>query len=384
LKFYCIRCGITCGSSAASEKGQGTRVRFPLDLQFFAGEKTEKATPKKRRDVRKKGQVVKSQDINTAFVVIAVFSVLMISGSAILKQMAELFKHTYSVYFGQELTQMSLEAMTAELIRQFFWIAGPVMLAGVGAALFANYLQVGFLFSVEPLKMKPEKLDPIKGIKRMFSLRALVELIKSLLKISIIGFITFFFLWMNRREILGLVHLPVRASVFTILSIMVKMGLFAGAGLLFIAGLDYLYQKYDFEKSIRMSKQDIKEEFKNMEGDPLIKSRIKQRQKEMAMRRMMQEVPKADVVITNPTHYAVALKYDENTMDAPTVVAKGADYIAQKIKLIAKENDVITVENRPLARALYEQTEIGEQIPEQFFKAVAEILAYVYRMKNKI
>ena len=152
----------------------------------------------------------------------------------------------------------------------------------------------------------------------------------------------------------------------------------------FLGLLDYFYQKYDFEKNLRMSKQDIKDEYKNSEGDPLIKSKIKQKQREMAMSRMMQEVPNADVIITNPTHYAVALKYDENKLDAPYVVAKGVDFVAQKIKLVAKENEVITIENRPLARALYSQTEIGDAIPEEFFKAVAEILAFVYRTKKMI
>ena len=154
--------------------------------------------------------------------------------------------------------------------------------------------------------------------------------------------------------------------------------------LLVIALLDYIYEKHEYEKNLKMSKQDIKDEHKNAEGDPLIKSKIKQRQREMAMRRMMQEVPHADVVITNPTHYAIVLKYDENSMDAPRVVAKGTDFVAQKIKLIAKEHDVVMVENRPLARAMYDQVEIGDQVPEEFFKAVAEILAYVYRIKRKI
>ena len=162
------------------------------------------------------------------------------------------------------------------------------------------------------------------------------------------------------------------------------MGLVAAVILIFIAVIDYFYERYEYEKNLKMSKQDIKDEHKNSEGDPLIKSKIKQRQREMAMRRMMQEIPSADVVITNPTHYAIALKYDENQMEAPKVVAKGTDFIAQKIKLIAKEHDVMMVENRPLARAMYDQVEIGDQVPEQFFKAVAEILAYVYRMKRKI
>jgi|SRR5690606_15405445 len=162
------------------------------------------------------------------------------------------------------------------------------------------------------------------------------------------------------------------------------MGINASFVLLFNSVLDYFYQKFDYENNLRMSKQDIKDEYKNTEGDPIIKSRIKQRQREMAMRRMMQEVPQADVVITNPTHFAIALKYDDDKMDAPVVIAKGADFIAQKIKLIAKEHSIVMVENRPLARALYDDVEIGDRIPDEFFKTVAEILAYVYRIQRKI
>ena len=160
------------------------------------------------------------------------------------------------------------------------------------------------------------------------------------------------------------------------------MGITASFVLLFISILDFFYQKYDYEKNLRMSKQDIKDEHKNSEGDPIIKSRIKQRQREMAMRRMMQEIPQADVVITNPTHYAIAIKYDDGNMDAPVIVAKGVDFVAQKIKMIAKENEIVMVENRPLARSLYDEVEIGDRIPEEFFKAIAEILAYVYRIIN--
>jgi flagellar biosynthetic protein FlhB len=245
-------------------------------------------------------------------------------------------------------------------------------------------MQVGFLFTMEPLKMKISKLDPIQGFKRIFSLRAIVELLKSILKIIIVGLVTFSVLWFQIDEILLLTDKSLGASLSSIGNLTVKMGLYASAALLFLAFLDYLYQRYDFERNIRMSKQDIKDEYKKTEGDPLIKSKIKQKQREMAMKRMMQEVPKADVVITNPTHYAVALKYEDEKMDAPVVIAKGVDYVALKIKELAKEHDVVTVENRPLARALYSQTEIGDAIPEEFFKAVAEILAYVYRLKNKI
>ncbi|WAA13588.1 flagellar biosynthesis protein FlhB [Fervidibacillus halotolerans] len=355
-----------------------------IDLQFFAGEKTEKATPKKRQDVRKKGQTAKSQEINTAFVLLAVFFSLFLFGSFILGHFLDIFRETFNNFMFQEVTELTIRTITYKIIIEIMKVLAPVMLAAIVAALVANYIQVGFLFSSDPLKMKLERLDPIKGAKRIFSLRAIVELLKSILKISFVGVIAFAFLWMNMPDILRLIHQTTGNSLVIIATITGKMGLFSGIALLFLAIFDYIYQRYDFEKNIRMSKQDIKDELKNIEGDPLIKSKIKQKQREMAMRRMMQEVPKADVVITNPTHYAVAIKYDETLADAPIVVAKGVDFVAQKIIYIAKENDVYTVENRPLARALYAQVEIGDAIPEEFFKAVAEILAYVYRLRNKV
>ncbi|MFD6441645.1 flagellar type III secretion system protein FlhB, partial [Peribacillus sp. NPDC060186] len=214
--------------------------------------------------------------------------------------------------------------------------------------------------------------------------RAIVELLKSILKISFVGLVAFYVLWQRMDEIMILSQISVEEAMSTLADITIKVGYYAAVALLFIALLDYLYQKYDFEKNIRMSKQDIKDEYKNSEGDPLIKSKIKQKQRQMAAQRMMQEVPNADVVITNPTHFAIALKYDENKAEAPFLVAKGVDFVAQKIKYIAKENDVIMVENRPLARSLYDQAEIGQAIPEEFFKAVAEILAFVYKTKGKL
>lgn len=355
-----------------------------LNLQFFAGEKTEKATPKKRQDSRKKGQVAKSQDINTAIVLLAVFLVLMFAGNYFYTSLLNIFRHSYQEYIGMDLTENNIQMIFLDILEELVFVLAPIMVVAMLAGVLANYMQFGFLFSTESIQPKLEKLDPIKGFKRIFSMRAIIELLKSILKIVLVSVATFSVLWMRKEEILILAQKSIGASLATIANLTVQMGLIACVLLIFLAVLDYLYQKYDFEKNIRMSKQDIKDEHKNIEGDPLIKSKIKQRQREMAMRRMMQEIPNADVVITNPTHYAIALKYDENKLDAPFVVAKGIDFMAQKIKLIAKENDVIMVENRPLARALYSQAEIGDVIPEEFFKAVAEILAYVYRTKNKI
>ncbi|WP_394232515.1 flagellar biosynthesis protein FlhB [Niallia oryzisoli] len=355
-----------------------------LDLQFFAGEKTEKATPKKRTDARKKGQVAKSQDVNTAIGLLAVFMFFLFAGSYLLKKLVSILEHSFQDYMLMDLTEETIFMILIELLKELVLFVGPIMLVALVAGVAANYFQVGFIFSTEAIQMKLEKIDPIKGFKRIFSLRSIVEFLKSILKICIVGMITFLVIWNSLDEILTLSQKTVGAAFAFLADLTVKMGLYAGGALLFLALLDFLYQKYDFEKNIRMSKQDIKDEYKNSEGDPLIKSKIKQKQREMAMSRMMQEVPNADVIITNPTHYAIALRYDETKFDAPFVVAKGVDFVAQKIKLVAKENEVIMIENRPLARALYSQTDIGDVIPEEFFKAVAEVLAYVYRTKKMV
>jgi flagellar biosynthesis protein FlhB len=355
-----------------------------LDLQFFAGEKTERATPKKRQDSKKKGQVAKSQDVNTAIVLLAVFMLLMITGPYMKDKMLGLFVESFQGQMLTSLTEENTQALFVNILKKTSLLLAPVMAVAMVAGIVANFMQIGFMFSTEAIQFKLDKLDPIKGFKRIFSLRAIVELLKSILKISFVGLVTFLVIWQRMDEIMTLSQKSAAAALAILADITVKVGLYASAALLFLSLLDFLYQKYDFEKSIRMSKQDIKDEYKNIEGDPLIKSKIKQKQREIAMQRMMQEVPKADVVITNPTHFAIALKYDDGKLDAPFVVAKGVDFVAQKIKYVAKENDVVMVENRPLARALYDQAEIGQAIPEEFFKAVAEILAFVYKTKGKI
>ncbi|MCM3637861.1 flagellar biosynthesis protein FlhB [Sporosarcina luteola] len=356
-----------------------------LDLQFFAGEKTEKATPKKRLDSRKKGQVLKSQDVTTAVVLLFVFLFLFFA--------AGFMRDRFFVFFTHSFTEsVSIKALDIDqtmilyinMIVQMAYILLPIMAVAVIAGIVGNLMQFGLLFTAEPLKFDLKKIDPIKGLKRIFSIRAIVELLKSLLKISFIGSVTTFLLMTNIEKVLGLAFKTPHDTLVTVGQLVALMGIVASFVLLFISVLDYFYQKFDYEKNLRMSKQDIKDEYKNTEGDPIIKSRIKQRQREMAMRRMMQEVPQADVVITNPTHFAIALKYDDEKMDAPVVIAKGADFIAQKIKLIAKEHNIVMVENRPLARSLYDDVEIGDRIPDQFFKTVAEILAYVYRIQRKI
>lgn len=356
-----------------------------VDLQFFAGEKTERATDKKRRDSRKKGQVLKSQDVTSALVLVAVFACLWIAAPFMRERFLLFFKHSFTEYISlQQVDINQTISIYQEVLLQVAVVLLPVMIIAVIAGIAGNLMQFGWLFTTEPLKFDLKKIDPIKGFKRIFSIRALVELVKSLLKISFIGSVTFIVIWINIEKVLSLAFKSGWDTLSVVARLTATMGLTASLTLLCIAVLDYFYQKYDYEKNLKMSKQDIKDEHKTMEGDPLIKSRIKQRQREMAMRRMMQEVPNADVVITNPTHFAIAIKYDEDEMDTPIVVAKGVDFIAQKIKMIAQEHEVVMVENRPLARSLYDQVEIEQELPEQFFKAIAEVLAYVYRIQHKI
>ncbi|MGC5324105.1 flagellar biosynthesis protein FlhB [Brevibacillus sp. SYSU BS000544] len=359
-------------------------MMFPVDLQFFNGEKTEKATPRKKEDARKKGQVAKSSDLSPAIALTAMFGLFLVSGPWMLETFLYIMQESLSRYTLMEVNAENLGFITNQLIFEAMKIVGPALGVALIMALAANYLQVGVLFTTEPLMMKLEKLNPIEGAKKIFSLRSLVELVKSVLKISVGLYVAYSILWKSKEELMRLSLESLDAVLAFTSAQVIKLGLFIGITFIVLALLDYLYQKYEYEKSLKMSKQDIKDEYKKTEGDPLIKGKIKEKQRQMAMRRMMQELPKADVVITNPTHFAVAIKYEAGTMTAPTVIAKGQDYMALKIKQIAKQHRIVVMENKPLARALFSQVEIGETIPEDLFKAVAEVLAYVYKLQGKV
>ncbi|MUK89899.1 flagellar biosynthesis protein FlhB [Ornithinibacillus sp. L9] len=358
--------------------------QLQLDLQFFAGEKTEKATPKKRQDERKKGKVAKSQDVNTAILLLFSFIILFVFGGFMKNGMTTLYQQSFTEYIHWDLTPNTVHQIFVEGSIETAKILAPIMLIALIAGLASNLTQIGFLFTTEPLKFDLKKIDPIQGAKRIFSIRALVELLKSFFKIGFIGAITFAIIWIYKDEMMMTAFKDVNSSLAFFGNVTMIMGIAATIALLFLSVFDYAYQRYDFEKNMRMSKQDVKDEYKNIEGDPLIKSKIKERQRQMAMRRMMSEVPNADVVITNPTHFAIAIKYDEDKAGAPYVVAKGVDHLAFRIREIAKAHDVVTVENRPLARSLYDKVEIGDIIPEEFYQAVAEVLAYVYRLDKKV
>ncbi|MEH7307812.1 flagellar biosynthesis protein FlhB [Neobacillus drentensis] len=354
-----------------------------LDLQLFSDEKTEKATPNKRREVRKKGQIAKSPEVSSALTLLFSFSFFMISGKSFIEGCMNIYRHSFQEYL---LLNLSISS-TQLLFNQLLWdvtklvlpIFGVVLVAGVAA----NYMQVGFMFNAESLKMNLGKLNPLQGAKQIFSIRSVVELIKSILKIVITSVIVFLIIWKQKNELFSIGEKnPYDAARF-VGSLTVKIGVTIAVCLVALAAADYFYQWFSHEKKIRMSKQDIKDEHKKMEGDPLIKGKRRARQQQLAMNRMMQDLPKADVVITNPTHFAVAIRYDFETMAAPEVIAKGKDHIALKMKEIAKENKIMTVENRPLARALYAAVEIGQPIPEELFNSVGEILAYVYYQEGR-
>ncbi len=359
-------------------------LRLQLDLQLFAQEKTEQATPRKKQEARQKGQVAKSMELPAAFILFSAFLSFYLFGNDFKERIYKLFSATFHDYMLMDISKQNVTALFAQLLYQGFLLMAPFMLIAVTVAVLMNFIQFGFLVTGEPLKMKWSKLNPIEGAKNILSLRSLVEFLKSLLKLSIIGFIAYLTLWNEREQILVMASMPLRSILSHTVGITMSLGLKIGIALIILAVLDYGYQRYEYEKKLRMSKQDIKDEFKKTEGDPLIKGKIREKQKRMALQRMMQEVPKADVVITNPTHFAIALQYDANHMEAPRVIAKGQGFVALRIKDIARQNGVVTMENKPLARALYERVDIGQTIPAELFQAVAEVLAYVYRLKGKV
>ncbi|EXX91343.1 flagellar biosynthesis protein FlhB [Paenibacillus darwinianus] len=358
--------------------------RFRLDLQLFNQEKTEPATPKKRQETRQEGQVAMSQELPAAFILLFIFLSFTMLGDYYAERFLRIFGDLFESWLTYDLTTGNLMPLFSSLLIQLLMIIAPVFIIAVVTALISSYYQVGILLTAKPIMPKLSKINPIAGAKQLVSLRSMVEVLKSILKLIIIGFMVYRSLWGQKDTLLALGHMePLQIFQFTA-SITLSLGVKIAALLVVLAIFDYIYQKYEYEKSIKMSKQDIKDEHKKSEGDPLIKGKIREKQRRMAIQRMMQNVPKADVVITNPTHFAVALQYDGSQMDAPVVLAKGMDHLALRIRELAKDSNVMIMENKPLARALYDRAEIGEAIPADLFQAVAEVLAYVYRMKGRV
>ena len=369
-------------------------LRLEYDLQFFAkegpgGEKTEEPTSKKLEDARKEGQVAKSQEFAQSLTLLVLFLLLRIWTSTLTRQLGDLFDGFYgripyfvklpSYYdYHNEYTKLINIGLLRTLI-----IILPFLLAGFAVCFVADLVQVKWKPTSKPLKPKFNKLNPISGIKRIFSVTKLVELLKSILKLVVIGVVIYNEIKDQWPLLYMLYDIPMMQGIVMAGQLLVDIGFKIAIVFIVVAFADFGFQKWKFHQDMKMTKQEVKEEYKSTEGDPAIKGKIRQRMQEASRRRMMQSLPKADVVITNPSHYAVALRYDKEQAEAPYVVAKGADYVAQKIKEAAKEHKIEIVENKPLARSLYANVEIGEEIPEELYVAVAEVLALVYKKTGR-
>jgi flagellar biosynthesis protein FlhB len=346
-------------------------------------EKTEQATPKKRDEARKRGQVARSMELNSvAILFFGLLSLVFLSGW-FYQQITSNFYTGFARISNFELNPNTVYSLFKENGLHFIQTMAPLLLVLAVIGILINFAQVGALFTLEPLTPKLDKLDITKGFQRLLSKKTAVGLVRDIIKISIIGYISY----LTIKSALPSLFVLADQSAGQILQVggalTIKIGLRISLALLFLAILDFAFQKFDYEKDLRMTRQEIKEEYREFEGDPQIKGRIRRIQREMARKRMLHDVETADVVITNPTHIAVALRYDMAKDAAPVVVAKGERLIAEKIKEVAQKFSVPIVENKPLARALFELAEIGMQIPSKLFRAVAEVLAYIYKQKGK-
>jgi flagellar biosynthetic protein FlhB len=346
-------------------------------------ERTERATPRRREKAREEGKVARSNELNSAVILCLGMGTLYFMGPLLVGQLKQSMVFIFREAPHVTVTRDTIVPFFIDQMVKFFIIMGPILAVLTFIAYGINVLQVGVIFTGKPLEPKLDKLNIANGIKRLFSVRSLVELARDTIKLVLIAVVGY---WSIKSQVPAFFPLsdnsiPVFAGAVGKMAL--KTAFQIGLVMLFLAILDYAFQKYDFEKSIRMSKQEVKDEFKDTEGSPQIKARIRQIQREMSRKRMMKEIPKADVVVTNPTHVAVALRYTQEEMEAPMVVAKGERLIAEKIKEIAREAGVPIVENKPLARALFNMCEIGSYVPNELFRAVAEVLAYVYRLKGQ-
>ena len=365
---------------------------LPYNLQWFAdgegGEKTEPATQKKLDDARKEGKVAKSKDLTEGVALVVLFLLLKVFIGYIGERMVNLFNSTIGrmaefveVNRGN-LSTTAFSTLVMNAILELLLIIWPFLVFGFAITFLVTIYQVGWTVSTKAMEPKLSKFNPINGFKRIFSKDSIFELVKSISKVGIIVYITYINIKDEANNLFILYEISLNQAIALVGEIILDVGFQVAVVFVFVGLVDYLYQRWKFADEMKMTKQEVKDEYKNTEGDPQIKGRIRQKMREASQRRMMQDVPKADVVITNPTHFAVAVKYDAEVSKAPIVVAKGEDFLAQKIKEVAKENNVQVVENKPLARMLYHNVEIGAEIPPELYQSVAEVLAMVYHMKN--
>lgn len=369
------------------EKPHARSVRerlMPLNLQFFAEEKTEQPTQKRKKDARERGQVAKTNEFSTSLLLLGGFATVYLLADYLVAETFGFTRHLFSdEIYAVKFTLSDIHRFFIDVVWQGARLAGPFMAAALIIGLVSQTAQVGFLFTTKPLQPKLERINPLAGFKRIFSKRAIVELLKALLKVILVTWVTWLLLRSKLAVFPELTMLNPADAVAIVGGMIFQIGLWIGMLLVIIAAADYAFQRYELRRNLMMTKKEVREELKETEGDPLLRSRLRQRQREIASRRMMAEVPTADVVVTNPTHLAVALRYDASRDHAPVVVAKGAGRVAERIKAIAKEHDIPVVEDVWLARTLYHTVAVGMVIPETLYKAVAELLAFVYRLKRK-
>lgn len=345
-------------------------------------EKTEQATPKRREDARRKGQVARSSELSSIAILATGLLALSGLGPYMFDQLGIFIIDALTNGMMVEINSTNLYLHTGSWVLGYARIVVPIVALLVVAALGVNYAQVGVLFTLQPLTPKAERISPFSGIKRIFSSKGLVELAKSLFKIGAVVYVTYLTVSADMNNLVAYMDMGV-GQIFTLSGdITLTLAFRIVLLLLIMAILDYSFQRWDYEKNLRMTRQEVREEVKQQEGDPMMRSRVRNLQREMSQQRMMDDVMTADVVVTNPTHVAVALKYDMENMPAPLVVAKGQRLVAQRIKEIARDAGIPLVENKPLARALFKVVQIGDEIPEDLFKAVAQVLAFVFQLKR--
>lgn len=364
------------------------------NLQWFAkdgegGEKTEPATAKKLKDARDEGQVAKSKELSAAIDLIALFLVLKIFISYIGENLLSIFRVIYNKIpdiINDSAGGMSIFSATTvvnNVMLVILKILAPVFIVGIMGCILINIFQVGWKVTTKPMKPKASKINPLSGFKRIFSKDSLFELVKSIAKIAVITYVAYTSIKGHQNELFLLYDIPLLQVILLVGTIVIDAGIQISLVYLVVGIVDWLYQKYKFKEDMKMTKQEVKDEYKNTEGNPEIKGRQRSKMREVSQRRMMQNLPTADVVITNPTHLSVAIKYDAEQNSAPVVIAKGEDFLAMKIREIAKENHIEIVENKPLARMLYANVDVGAEVPPELYQAVAEVLAFVYSLKNK-
>jgi len=346
-------------------------------------EKTEEATSKKIEDARKDGNVPKSQD-TSAFITLVVALVAFLAFLSFIQSRVVYLYYYYQSLIGTEITKEVTLQISMISLREIVFMVIPLALAVAVAGILANIMQTGFIFTTKPLMPDISKLDPIKGLKNLFSMKKAVETLKILLKVGVILWVCYYFLLSFTKELPTVIYFPLFDQLAWLKEKMLILVAVILLLFLVLALADLLFVRFSYFKSLRMSKQEVKDEYKQMEGDPKIKAKIRQIQMQMTRKRMMQEIPQADVVITNPTHYAVAIRYNQEKEAAPKVIAKGTDFVALRIKEIAMNYNIQIVENPPLARELYKKCNLGDIIPENLYKAVAEVLAFVYKSSKKM